>query len=476
MSHILVTGANGFIGSHLVRRLLELKKKNQWQEEIVCMVRNTSDISSLKGLDVKLVIADLREPETLVEPVKGATYIYHLAGELFSIRGKDFVDSITRGTENLLKAVVQHGGGKLKRFVYVSSQAAAGPVDDKTPITEERTPPPPVSWYSKTKWEAEKIAKKYMPQLPITIVRPSIVVGERDPASHQLYTMVKMRIHVLVGFKMSYTPIVYVKDVVEGMIAAAMHPDTKGETYFLCNPENYSAQQINKAMAKAMSKRWGLTLPIPIFIFRIIATLRELFYLFFRVTPIPTRDKVREFAKPYWVCTPAKAKKDFGWEAKHSLLEGMKPTSDFFKEEERRLKKMPSEPRGILWLKYFLLSLVLGGILEALAAFGKLYVFQPWWVVLPLVPVFWGLIMGFIAMVMRTCRFLVQFLPGFLLLLGCELLNHYYIHLWRYHNDSLCGIGNPVVRAVVVGIIGGIYILIINALMRQFYKYKLRVG
>ena len=85
MSRILITGANGFIGSHLVRKLLELKEEHQWEEEIVCMVRSTSDISSLKGLDVKLIIGDLRDPESLIPAVKGATYIYHLGAELFTI-------------------------------------------------------------------------------------------------------------------------------------------------------------------------------------------------------------------------------------------------------------------------------------------------------------------------------------------------------------------------------------------------------
>ena len=106
MAHILITGANGFIGSHLVRRLLELKKEQNWEEDILCMVRKTSDISSLKGLDIKLIIGDVREPETLVNAVKGAAYIYHLGAELFTISRQRFMDAIAKGTENMLNAAV----------------------------------------------------------------------------------------------------------------------------------------------------------------------------------------------------------------------------------------------------------------------------------------------------------------------------------------------------------------------------------
>jgi len=71
--HILVTGANGFIGSHLVWLLHTMKKNGILKEEIVCLVRSTSDISSLKELDVKLVIGDLRDRDSLVEAVKGSS-------------------------------------------------------------------------------------------------------------------------------------------------------------------------------------------------------------------------------------------------------------------------------------------------------------------------------------------------------------------------------------------------------------------
>ncbi|NIM18080.1 MAG: hypothetical protein GTO45_39400 [Candidatus Aminicenantes bacterium] len=111
-------------------------------------------------------------------------------------------------------------------------------------------------------------------------------------------------------------------------------------------------------------------------------------------------------------------------------------------------------------------------VIETLAAFGKVYMFTPWWLVFFVVVGLWGLIFGSLAMVTRTCHVAVQYIPGFLLLLGGELLNHFYLHLWRFYHDSLFGITDPVMRAVVLGIATGFLIPIINAIMKKSYQVK----
>lgn len=476
MAHILVTGANGFIGSHLVRLLLEFKKKESWSEDILCLVRHTSDLSSLKGLDVKLVIGDLLDPESLVPAVTGASYIYHLGAEVYTINRQRFLESIVTGTENLLKAASTYGKSSLKRFLFVSSHAAAGPAPDNHPINEEHPPAPPVSWYAEAKLKAEEMVKQYGKDLPITTVRPTSVYGPRDLALVSVFQAARMRIHPKNGFKKRYTGMIYAPDLAEGMVAAAQHPDTIGKTYFLANPQNYSVTEMTKIIAKAVGKPFGITIPIPIFFFYMVAIFSELFYLFFRRKPIPSRDKVRDLSRGYWLCTPVKAKKDFGWEAKTSLLEGAKATYNYMKAEAKQLKDMPLEPKTILWLKYFLLSLTLGVIIEVLAWFGKVYVFHPWWWVFLVILILWGLIFGSIAMVTRRLGFLVQYIPGFILLFAGELLNHYYLQGWSFLIDVPPGNTEPVLRALVLGILTGFLIPIINAMMKRFYRIKLRLG
>lgn len=476
MAHILVTGANGFIGSHLVRQLLEIKKKESRAEDIICLVRPTSDLSALNGLDVKLAIGDLRNPESLVTAVKGASYIYHLGAEVYTINRQRFLEAIVAGTENLLKAAVIHARSSLKRFLFVSSHAAAGPSPGNHSITEEHQPGPPVSWYAESKLKAEKIAGQYMKDLPITIVRPTSVYGPRDLGFATVFQAARMRIHAKNGFKKRYTGMVYAPDLVEGIIAAAQHPHTIAETYFLANPGNYSVAEVSKTFGKAIGKPSGITLPIPIFFFYIVAIFSELFYLFFRRKPVPSRDKVRDLSQVYWLCNPGKAKTDFGWEAKTSLLEGAKATNDYMKKDEKQLKTMPLESKRILWLKYFLLSITLGVIIELLAWSGNVYVFHPWWLALFVILILWGFIIGSIAMGMRCLGCLVQFIPGFILLFGGELLNQYYLHGWSFLKDGPLYSQDPVLRALILGILTGFLIPLINGIMKQFYKIKLKLG
>lgn len=143
--------------------------------------------------------------------------------------------------------------------------------------------------------------------------------------------------------------------------------------------------------------------------------------------------------------------------------------------EEKRPKDMPREPGGILWLKYFLLSLTLGVIIEVLAWLGKVYVFHPWWLVLVVIFILWGFIFGSIAMAVRRLGYLVQYIPGFVLLFGGELLNHYYLQGWSFYKEGLLGNTDPLVRALVLGMLTGFLIPIINVIMKQLYKIRLRL-
>jgi dihydroflavonol-4-reductase len=470
MEKVLVTGANGFIGSHLVRELLDRGY------EVSGLVRPTSDVRSLEGLPVRLFLGDVREPETLVAPLQGVHYVYHLAAKLMVNSREDFLQTNTEGTKHMLEAAKKYAADSLKRFLLVSSQAGAGPSTDTTPL-DETAPMKPVSWYGQSKKEAEEAA--HSSGLPVTIVRPSAVYGEREMDISQVFPLVENHLQPQLGVQTKYTVMGYVGDLVRGMIAAAESDNTVGKTYFLNHPQVLTAKQIVQTTANAMGKPWGLVFPVPIILIQLGGPLGELIYEFTRSRPPMTRDKAREVAQRFWVASPARAKQDFGWEAEHDLMQGMQITTQYYLDEQRQLRAMPLEKQPMLWFKYIVCAAIVGSLIEMTSALGQFYTFHPWWVSYIVALGAFGVGLGTAAMLLRKQSDLLQFIVGTILAGGAEVWNELGVlsfGSWTFAPGWPFGITDPWIRATVLGCAGGVFILVVNFLVRLLYQRRLRLG
>lgn len=467
MPACLVTGANGFIGSHLVRELLS----RGWT--VKCLVRHTSDLSSLHGLSVECVLGDVRDPETIPSAVNGVEYVFHLAAELMATDRETFDQVIRQGTINMLEAATQNSG--LKRFLYVSSQAAAGPGNDATP-GDETKPRRPISWYGHAKAEAEDAVLSYQRRLPVTLVRPSGVYGKREKDVSQLYPLVENHLHPRLGILTKYVVLIYVEDLVRGIVEAAQSADTLGQTYFLNHPQVVTAGGVTETIARAMDKRWGLPLIIPIILLRLTAPMIEFIHQFTRQRPKVTRDKVREVAQRFWVSDPSKARRDFSWEAQFSLFEGMRKTVAAFRAEQAEIRAMPMERPLCLWTKYLTVAVLMGAMIEATSYVGHFYTFYPPWLVFVVIFAGFGFALGSIAMLLRKAHWFLQFVVGAILAFVAELLNVLVWHAWEFAPGWPFGIVDPWLRSAVLGLAGGAFVLVLNAAMRALYRWRLRMG
>jgi nucleoside-diphosphate-sugar epimerase len=472
MATVLVTGANGFIGSHLVRQLI------QRGHQVRGLVRKTSDLSSLSGLPIQLYIGDVRDAATLAAPLQGVEYVYHLAAALLVTSQEEFIQTNTLGTQNMLEAAQRVAGATLKRFLYVSSQAAAGPASDLTPIDEtaERRP---VSWYGLSKMKAEDIVLGFNDRLPVTIVRPSSVYGERERDVSQTFAIINAHIQPKLGILPKHTVMVYVEDLARGFIQAAESPNSICQVYFLNHPDVLSTQQVSQTIGAALGKPAGLVLPTPLPLLSLAAPLAEAIYHFNRERPPTTRDKVRELSQRNWLASPAKAQRDFGWAAQFTLLAGMKLTTQDYFKTQRELVEMPLETNKSRVLKYLTIASLLGALIEISSATGHFYSFTPGWFVFVIIFGCFGAGLGLLAMLLRRQSGLVQFLAGTLLAGAVELANA--LHLlpgvrWDFAPGWPFGIDSPVGRSLVLGLAGGIFILIVNAILVSLYQRRLQKG
>ena len=131
-SQVLVTGATGFVGGRLVKALL------QEGYSVTCLVRKTSNTRTLQEMPVRLVVGDLENRETVRDAVRGIDTVYHLAGAIKAAGREQYFRINKTGTRLLLEALTETNPG-LKRFIHVSSLAAAGPSPESRALTEKET-------------------------------------------------------------------------------------------------------------------------------------------------------------------------------------------------------------------------------------------------------------------------------------------------------------------------------------------------
>lgn len=322
--NVLVTGGTGFVGSHLVDHLV------QKQYTVRCLVRKSSDTRWLAGKNIEFVYGDLFDDEALRNAVSGVEYVYHCAGITKAKTKEEYYRGNATGTRNLLHTVLKTNPS-LKRFVHVSSQAAVGPSESMTPITEDREARP-LTTYGKSKWEAERACHEVQDRLALTIVRPPVVYGERDKDVFEFFRTYSMGIQPMVGFTDKYVSMIHVADLVRGLVMAGENERALGQTYFITSKEVYNWKQIGEATRKAMNKR-ALRIRLPEFVVYIVAAFAETAALLSKKPALVNFEKAREMVQDYWTCDHTKAKRELGFEQEISLEEGVMRTVTWYVQQ-----------------------------------------------------------------------------------------------------------------------------------------------
>jgi nucleoside-diphosphate-sugar epimerase len=320
----LVTGASGFIGSHLVDLLL------QKDYSVRCLLRRTSSMAWLEGLPIEIVYGDVFDDAGLADAVRDVDVIYHSAGLTKAKTKEEYFRANAEGTRKLLEAARLFAPG-LKRFVLVSSQTAAGPSSSKTPITENVLPHP-ITTYGLSKRKAEEICLEFATYFPVTITRPPAVYGPRDKDIFEFFKTMSKGLQPVVGFGEKYISLIHVADLVRGIVMAGESGRSVGQTYFISSKDFYGWKQVGEITRRALGRR-ALTVHIPEGGVYVISGFSEFFGLFTPKPVLVNFEKARDMVQDYWTCDASKAKRDFGFEQEIPLESGIQQTIAWYKEK-----------------------------------------------------------------------------------------------------------------------------------------------
>jgi dihydroflavonol-4-reductase len=320
---VLITGATGFIGSHLAEQLIKKGYK------LRCPVRKSSNLRWLQDLPIEYTQCDLINNIDIRESVQGVDYVYHVAGITKARTREEYFRGNHLATKNLLNAVRDVNPG-LKRFIHVSSGTAVGPSSGSVAVTE-KTAFHPITTYGISKMEAEKECQGMMDAFPITIVRPPAVYGPRDKDIFEFFNTMKKGLQPMVGFHDTYVSLIHVYDLVRGIILSGEHPLAAGRTYFISSEKYYSWKEIGEITARIMKKK-VVRLRIPKTGIYIIAAFAELFSILSRKPALINFEKARDMVQDNWTFDITRSKKELGFTEEYTLETGIKNTLEWYSQ------------------------------------------------------------------------------------------------------------------------------------------------
>ena len=308
MATALVTGATGFVGSHVADVLLE----KGWR--VLATVRSRSNLRWLEGKPIERI-------DDAASPLPACDVVFHVAGV---IRADTYPEYLA-GNRDLAVRVFE--SARTQRFVHVSSLAVAGPGDR----VDEETPCSPISLYGKSKWEGESEVWKRRDRTAVTVIRPPVVYGPRDFGLYDMYRTVAKGLRPEIGGR-KLISIIHARDLAEGIVRAGEAPEGANQRFYLANGETVEVSTLLGIIQQALGSR-AVRIGIPDRVVRFLGAVVEDVAQLAGKRSMFGRDKALEMTQKAWGCSPAKAERLLQWKARIPLEQGMKETADWYKSQ-----------------------------------------------------------------------------------------------------------------------------------------------
>jgi nucleoside-diphosphate-sugar epimerase len=320
---VLVTGASGFLGWHLVEGLLARG------HSVRCLVRRSSNLDLISRLPVEWCYGSLEDAESLARACKGVEAVCHLAGVTKALDESGMMRVNQSGTQSLLEACWRANPG-VRRFLYCSSLAAAGPSPGSDAIDESYSPSP-VSAYGRSKLAGERTVAEFGTRIPAVIIRPAPAYGPAERDIYAYFRLLALGLKLLPGMITMQTSLIYAADLVQLMLLALENDAAISQTYFASDGNTYELESILDEIACVLGRR-TLRVAVPMGVLQAAAALGGLWAGISGRPLVLTADKLAEFKRARWLCTVDKARRELGFEPQTTLREGLKKTAAWYKE------------------------------------------------------------------------------------------------------------------------------------------------
>jgi len=321
MKKVAITGANGFIGSRLSNFL---HKKGY---DVRCLVRTGSDISLMENF-LTIEYVDYNDVVSLEKAFNDIEIIIHLAALTRAKKWEQFQKINIDLVETLVQ--IANDNATVEQFIFMSSQAAAGPSLSGIGKKEDEECRP-VTMYGNSKLEAEEIIQEQF-QKAWTILRPVSVFGPGEKDFLEYYQILNKGIAPLVGMRNKYISLIYVDDLCR-MIELAIGKDAaKNEIFFAAGSESATMSGFAYLIAQALDVRIkSIRVPEPLL--WIAALCGELAGFASKRPPVLNREKFREMKQRYWLASNHKAENLLGFTQDTTLVNQMKTTIKWYKDQ-----------------------------------------------------------------------------------------------------------------------------------------------
>lgn len=321
---VLITGATGFVGYHLIEKALKAGL------EVFAAVRKSSSKSHLSEFDIKYIDLDYSSVDALRAQLEEHqfSFIIHAAGITKAKTKADYNKINAEYTEYLAVAAIT-ASIRLEKFVFVSSLAALGPLVDLSQEIKEDTPGRPVTNYGASKLLAEKYLNE-IPGLPLITIRPTAVYGPREKDIFILFKSISRGLEPHIGSFKQQLSFIYVKDLAD-VIVNSLFVKINGTQYNVSDGNVYDRYALAELVKKALKKKtFKFHLPVPIV--GAMASVMDFIYLNRKDTPTLNKEKMAELTAINWACNIDKAKHDLGYAPKFDLEKGLIDTVKWYKD------------------------------------------------------------------------------------------------------------------------------------------------